>query len=269
MVKRLFILAAVLSLACITPPTQINISEGVDLTGEMNGQNTVNDTTFHEVLRLMGEGATYFNSGGLSYMWIYHKYKTDSVVTDWTQLTNTVDKSGGGDTSSSLTMTASHTAGSSYSYDSIFRLTFTYGGYFTDSATVKYFTQTDTTVLAADEVVTYDWTVTADSATTGILSALLYHIIYGLQTGYCEKVDSMDIIFKWDTVTVPLTFAYNFTNDSIVFTGIATERDSLDTLKRVRLKDESGTLMTSFAQNVEVDSGVTATIRYAIGVSEP
>jgi hypothetical protein len=245
-------------------------SQGIIMTGKVRGiKNTVSDTCLHEVLRLMGEGATAQGGGGLQYIWIYHKYKIDSTISAWKQLTNTIDESGGGDTLSTHTATASHTSGVSAVYDSILRERWTYGGYFTDSATIWYFSQVDTTVLGDDEIVVYDWTVTADSNTAGIQSALLYHIIYGLQTGACEKIDSMQIMCARDTVTVPVNFTFNFMDDSIIFTGTGTERDTVDTLKRVRLLDEDGTVMTSFTQNVAIDSNVTPSIRYAIGVTAP
>ncbi|MBA7673741.1 hypothetical protein ES703_81945 [subsurface metagenome] len=255
--------------------TPVEIIEPVIVEGQtyVNGaliHNELSDTLIDEALRLLGDGtATYY---GWELFWLWTKVDGAS---SWKQV-STVDKSGGGDTASQITMTGTYSADVGISYDSVLQWR---GGvnYLvvcgdppdTGYICVFYTLQHDTTVLQSGGTIQADWTITA-AASGSLLDTLEFHLIYGIQGGYCEPIDSLRLCYaNGDTNIVIATPIYDFANDTLTMQGLDTTRSlANDTLKTVALMDEDGTILSNYVANAHIVNPSMPKITYKLPVSE-
>lgn len=251
----------------IVEPIQIEGQIGID---GVSVDNELSELLIDEVLLLLGDGATTY--WGWEDFWLWTKVDGTS---SWKQV-NTVDKSGGGDTASQITMTGTYSADVGISYDSVLQWRGAVSllipsGDPTDTGYINtwYTLQHDTTVLQSGSTIQADWTITV-VASGSLLDILEFHLAYGIQGGFCEPIDSMRLCYEnGDTNIVPVTVYYDFPNDTVSFLGLDTSRSlPLDILKTIALMDESGTILSNYVANAPIAEGSAPKITYKLPVSE-
>lgn len=238
------------------------VEETVEIDGLMNLPNAIHDTLIDETMKGLGTGAS--SLGALDYIWIYHVEYLASAVSSWEQLTTT-DKAGGADTVNYFTQNAIYTADVGIVYDSVLRERWTYAGFFTDSPTVWYASQTDTQVLASGDQLDIDWTLTANAGGS-ILDTLEWHMGDLWQNGTCDDIDSVQLIYNnGDTNSLYALVYFDYVNDTLYAEVTDTQRSAAnDSVLFARLVDDDGAVLSNATVNGLVANPSTPKLTYKL-----
>lgn len=222
--------------------------------------NSITDSLINAFIQWMAYGTV--GSGGAEYFWVWH---TEDGTYHWTQVL-TSDKSGGGDTASTIIMTGTYVVDAGIMYDSTiaYRLvpsSYTWSGSVTDTDYIDLpwcEQKADTFALDAQGQLIINWSMTV-TGSGGILDILLWHLIDGYQTDLCDKVDTFYLV--WTTIPDTsilyvgngLSKSPDYANDTLIFTMQDTARAAADTVDYVIAKDDDGT--TVYHKNTDIHFG--------------
>lgn len=237
-------------------------------------RNTVTDTLIDNLQKLAADGTT--GDGGAEYFWAWHtKSFGGSPTSSWKQVITT-DHEGGGGTSDSLVMAGNYEADNGVVYDSVKQWRMGYASWFysgssSDTGYVSryYARQFDTTVLESQGRIAAEWTL---KATLGgsLNDTTAFNLIYGVQTGTCDKFDSLMLVYKisHDSNVLVCSKTRDYAHDTLTLKVTDTAWGAVDTIYRVKLIDEDGTWCSNAVVSIPIASGATPIVYYKLVFSE-